>query len=93
MYNLKDIFPGSYRTEEYNGITLQILTEVKYDNKNNKDGFAYHPYQYRVIWVDVKNHIVFSLHKSFHVEEEAAEQHPDEIISLAKKIIDMNIAK
>ena len=81
---LENAIPGSYRTEEYNGITMQIVTEVQYDSE---EIFAYH---HRVIWVDSDHHAVFSLHKSFYADEDAADQFPDEMIVFAKGIIDEN---
>ena len=83
---LENALPGSYRTEEYNGITMQIVTDVHYDSENGSKIFAYH---HRVIWVDANNHAVFSLHKRFYAEE-AADQLPAEMIEFAKEIIDMN---
>ncbi len=79
---------GSFRTEEYDGVTMQIVTYVQYDLENSNEIFAYH---HKVIWVDANNHAVFSLHKSFYAEEEAADQLPAELIEFAKVIIDMNI--
>lgn len=76
---LENALSGSYRTEEYNGITMQIVTDVQYDSENVSKIFAYH---HRVIWVDTNNHAVFSLHKLFYVEEEAADQLPAEMIDM-----------
>lgn len=87
---LENALPGSYRTEEYNGVTMQIVTDVQYDRENDSEIFAYH---HRVIWVDANNHAVFSLHKSFYAEEEAADQFPSEMIKFAKEIIDLNISQ
>lgn len=84
---LENALPGSYRTEEYNGVTMQIVTDVQYDRENSNVIFAYH---HRVIWVDANNHAVFSLHKSFYAEEETADQLPGEMIEFVKEIIDMN---
>lgn len=85
---LENALPGSYRTEYYNGVIMQIVTDVQYDGDNGCEVFAYH---HRIIWVDADNHAVFSLHKSFYAEEDAADQLPIEMIAIAKKIIDMNI--
>lgn len=82
-----NLLPGSYRTEEYNGIILQIGTWVQYDPENEGEIFAYH---HKVIWVDANNHAVFSLHKSFYAEENAADRLPSEMIEFAKSIIDLN---
>jgi len=87
---LKNALPGSYRTEEYKNITMQIVTGIQYDGENESDIFAYH---HRVIWVDTINHAVFSLHKSFYAEEKAADQIPGEMIEFAKDIIDLNISQ
>lgn len=83
----ENTIPGSYRTEEYNGITMQIVTDVQYEADDDSKVFAYH---HRVIWVDEENHAVFSLHKSFYADEAGADQLPAEMIEFAKEIIDMN---
>lgn len=82
-----NMLPGSYRTEEYNGITLQIGSWVQYDSENEGEIFSYH---HNVIWIDTNNHAVFSLRKSFYAEEDTADQFPAEIIGFAKSIIDLN---
>lgn len=87
---LDNTLPGSYRTEQYNGITMQIGTTVQYDRENKGTAFAYH---HRVIWVDGRHNVVFTLHKSFYAEEETADQIPDEMIAFAKEIIDVNAAE
>lgn len=84
---LENALPGSYHTEEYNGITMQIVTDVQYDDNGN-EVFAYH---HRIIWIDTENHAVFSLHKSFYADENEADQLPEEMIDFAKEIIDMNL--
>lgn len=84
---LEKALPGSYHTEEYNGITMQIVTDVQYDRDNGSEVFAYH---HRIIWIDAENHAVFCLHKSFYADENAADQLPKEMIDFAKEIIDMN---
>lgn len=84
---LEKALPGSYYTEEYNGITLQIVTDVQYDRDNESEVFAYH---HRIIWIDEENHAVFCLHKLFYADEKAADQMPEEMIDFAKEIIDMN---
>lgn len=84
---LDDALPGSYHTEEYHGVTMQIVTNVQSDEENDSKILAYH---HRVIWVDVNNHAVFSLHKSFCAEENSADQIPNEMIDFAKEIIDLN---
>lgn len=83
----EDALPGSERSEEYNGVTLQIGTEIQYDREDGSDVFSYH---HRVLWVDKSNNTVFVLHKAIHAEEETAEQLPDEMIGFAKEIIDLN---
>lgn len=83
---LNDTLPGSYRTEIYNGITMQTVTDVQYDDDTG-EVFAYH---HRVLWIDASNHAVFSLHKSFYAEEDAADQLPAEMLEFAKTIIDKN---
>lgn len=83
---LEDVLPGSYRTEMYNGITMQIVTDVQYDDDTG-EAFAYH---HRVLWIDANNHAVFSLHKSFYAEENTADQLPAEMLEFAKSIIDIN---
>lgn len=87
---LENALPGSYRTEEYKNITMQIVTGIQYDGENESAIFAYH---HSVIWVDTNNHAVFSLHKSFYAEEKAAYQIPGEMIEFAKDIIDLNISQ
>ena len=82
-----NMLPGSYRTEEYNDITLQIGTWVQYDSENEEEIFSYH---HKVIWVDTNNHTVFSLRKSFYAEEDTADRLPAEMIEFAKSIIDLN---
>lgn len=84
---LEDSLSGSYRTEEYKGTRMLIVTEAQYDRDNGNDVFAYH---HRIIWVDEENHAVFSLHKSFYADENAADQLPEEMIAFVKEIIDMN---
>lgn len=84
---LEKALPDSYYTEEYNGITMQIVTDVQYDRDNESEVFAYH---HRIIWIDEENHAVFCLHKSFYADENAADQMPKEMIDFAKEIIDMN---
>lgn len=83
---LDNAVPYSYQTEEYLGITMQIVTEV-YDSNNGNETFAYH---HRVIWVDTNQHAVFVLHKCSYAEEFAADQMPGEMIEFAKSIIEMN---
>jgi len=83
---LDDALSGSYYTEAYNGITLQIFTDMQYDDDTG-EVFAYH---HRVLWIDTSNHAVFSLHKSFYAEENAADQLPAEMLEFAKTIIDIN---
>lgn len=84
-----NLLPGSYRTEEYNGITLQIGTWLQYDSENEDAVFSYH---HQMIWVDANHHAVFSLRKSFYAEEDAADQLPAEMIEFAKEVIDLNAA-
>ncbi len=83
---LDNALPSSYHTETYNGITMQIVTDVQYNN-DTAEVFAYH---HRVLWIDASNHAVFSLHKSFYAEEDAADQFPPEMLDFAKTIIDKN---
>lgn len=84
---LENALPDSYRTEEYNGITMQIVTDVQYDRDDKSEVFAYH---HRIVWIDEENHAVFCLHKSFYGDEIAADQLPEEMVEFAKMIIDMN---
>lgn len=84
---LDDTLPGSYKTQEYNGVTLQIGTTVQYDRENDSKIFCYH---HRVIWVDRNNNTVFVLRKSCYAEEEKADLFPEELIAFAKEIIDIN---
>ena len=83
---LDDTLPDSYRTEIYNGITMQTVTDVQYDDDTG-EVFAYH---HHVLWIDASNHAVFSLHKSFCAEEDAADQFSPEMLEFAKSIIDIN---
>lgn len=84
---LDDTLPGSYQTEEYQGITLQMGTTVNYSAESNGEIFSYH---HKVIWVDANNHVVFVLNKSTYAEEDGANQFPDEMIEFAKSLIDGN---
>lgn len=84
---LDDTLPGSYQTEKYQGITLQMGTTVNYSTESNGEVFSYH---HKVIWVDADNHVVFVLNKSIYAEENAADQFPDEMIEFAKRLIDGN---
>lgn len=84
---LEKAIQDSYRTEEYNGITIQIVTDVQHDRDNGSEVFAYH---HQIIWIDEDNHAVFCLHKSVYADEIAADQLPKEMIDFAKEIIDMN---
>lgn len=83
-----ETIPGSYRVEEYNGITMQIMTDTQFI-ENSGNVFVYH---HRIVWVDKDNQTVFSLHKAFYAEEEHADQLPGEMIDFAKEIVDSNIA-
>lgn len=83
---LDDEGSGSYRSEEYHGVTMQIGTEA-YAIPDSDEIFWF---EHRVIWIDTDNHVVFSIFKNARVEEDGADQFPDEMIEFAKEIIDMN---
>ena len=65
---------------------MQTVTDVQYDDDTG-EVFAYH---HHVLWIDASNHAVFSLHKSFYAEEDAADQFSPEMLEFAKTIIDIN---
>ena len=85
---LENALPGSYRTEDYHGIRMQMVTDVQYDSGPGSEVFAYH---HRVIWVDTDENVVFSLHKSSQADENMAALFPNEMITIAKAMIDMNL--
>jgi len=84
---LDNTLPGSYQTEEYKGVTLQMGTIVHYNVESDSDIFSYH---HKVIWVDTNLNVVFVINKSFYAEENAADKFPDKMIEFAKSIIDQN---
>lgn len=84
---LDNTLPGSYQTEEYKGITLQMGTTVHYNIESDSEIFSY---QHKVIWVDTNLNVVFVINKSFYAEEDAADKFPDKMIEFAKSIIDQN---
>ncbi len=85
---LENALPGSYRIEDYHGIRMQMFTDVQYDSNHGSEVFAYH---HRVIWVDTNENVVFSLHKSSQADENMADLFPNEMITFAKAMIDMNL--
>jgi len=87
IWALENTLPGSYQTEEYKGITLQMGTTVNYSVESDSEIFSYH---HKVIWLDANNHVVFVLNMSTYAEEDAAYKFPDTMIEFAKSIIDQN---
>ena len=87
IWALDNTLPGSYQTEEYKGITLQMGTTVHYNIESDSDIYSY---QHKVIWVDTNLNVVFVINKSFYAEEDAADKFPDKMIEFAKSIIDQN---
>lgn len=87
VWSLDDTLNGSFRTEEYNGMTLQIGTTVSYDWEYAGRIYGYH---HRVIWVDTYRHAVFSL-SQFTPTGQNADQLPGEMLEFAKEIIDLNL--
>lgn len=87
VWERSDILPETYRTEEYNGITVYSGTKVHY----------YEPIEgwdhtsittYLVVWVDEANHTLFSL--STEVYDTDSIVPPPELLEYAKQIIDLN---
>lgn len=78
---LNGTLPGSYQVTEYEGCTLQMGTRIlEGDCLTDR-------YHHRVIWTDPTSQTVFSLRKST-----STEQFPQELLTLSKNIIDLNVA-
>ena len=80
------LLPGSRRTEEYKGITMQVGTVINYNGKGDGRTSGFIP---QVIWVDAENSTVFSL-SAPACDESDMDQITDHLTKTAKEIIDIN---
>ena len=80
------LLPGSRRTEEYKGITMQVGTVINYNGKGDDRTSGFIP---QVIWVDAENSSVFSL-SAPACDESDMDQITDYLTETAKEIIDIN---
>lgn len=87
IWERSDILPDTYRTEEYNGITLYCGTKVYYYEPSLGLDHTSRTYYYAA-WVDEAHQTVFVL--STDVYDTDSIVPPTELLEYAKQIIDMN---
>lgn len=86
VWSPEHLLPGSCRTEEYKGITIQIGTVISYNEGSDDSISGCIPH---VVWVDEENSTVFSLSASA-CEQADIPQTAGRLIGTAKEIINMN---